>query len=361
MLMQKNRLGLSSKQLLKTTLPSLSADSSEGLASVCLLWLLVSTIFPFLLLQVPSLTKSTAVYMGEISPTEIRGSLLVLEEWFIVVGAITAFWITYGTRYIPSEWGFRLPFLLQIIPAIYLGVAAIWMPPSPRWLCQKGRDAEALATLSKLRCLPQDHSDVQAELLDIQIEAQFQRQVMATNHKVSMDRREEIPVLKDLAGFLDLFKPRCRKRTAVGVALVFFQQFVGINACMPSFCAFLQPHSLTYPLVIYYAPTIFTSIGLSYERSLLMSGIMNIIQLVGVTASIPLMDKVGRKPLLMFGAIGMLASQLCLAILVGLYSDSWPEHSAQGWVGVAFICEFTACTPLLPPPFPPLLSHSLPI
>lgn len=71
-----------------------------------------------------------------------------------------------------------------------------------------------------------------------------------------------------------------------------------------------------------------------------MSGIMNIIQLVGVTASIPLMDRVGRKPLLMFGAIGMLASQLCLAIEVGLYTDSWSSHSAQGWVGVAFICEY---------------------
>lgn len=92
--------------------------------------------------------------------------------------------------------------------------------------------------------------------------------------------------------------------------------------------------------MIYYAPTIFSSIGLSYERSLLMSGIMNIIQLVGVTASIPLMDRVGRKPLLMFGAIGMLASQLCLSIEVGLYTDSWSSHSAQGWVGVAFICEY---------------------
>ena len=70
-----------------------------------------------------------------------------------------------------------------------------------------------------------------------------------------------------------------------------------------------------------------------------MSGIMNIIQLVGVTASIPLMDRVGRRPLLMFGAIGMLASQLCLSIEVGLYSDSWPAHAAQGWVGVAFICK----------------------
>ena len=167
--------------------------------------------------------------------------------------------------------------------------------------------------------LPKDDPSVQAEWYDIQVEAQFQRNVMAKNHNISTDRRQEVPVLKDFAGFLDLFKSRARKRTACGVALVFFQQFVGINA------------------LIYYAPTIFSSIGLSYERALLMSGIMNIIQLVGVTASIPLMDRLGRKPLLMLGAIGMLASQLCLAIEVGLYQHSWPSHSAQGWVGVAFI------------------------
>ena len=104
------------------------------------------------------------------------------------------------------------------------------MPPSPRWLCQKGRDVEALAVLSRLRQLPQDHPNVQAELIDIQVDAQFQRSVMAKNQNISDDRREEVPVLKDLAGFLDLFKSHCRKRTAVGVALVFLQQFVGINA-----------------------------------------------------------------------------------------------------------------------------------
>lgn len=91
--------------------------------------------------------------------------------------------------------------------------------------------------------------------------------------------------------------------------------------------------------VIYYAPTIFSSIGLSYNTSLLMAGIMNILQLVGVSASIPLMDPAGRKPLLIFGGAGMLASQLCLAIIVGLYSQSWATHSAQGWVGVGFICK----------------------
>ena len=71
-----------------------------------------------------------------------------------------------------------------------------------------------------------------------------------------------------------------------------------------------------------------------------MAGIMNIIQLVGVSLSIPLMDKVGRKKLLIFGSVGMFASQLCLAIIVGLYSKTWATHAAQGWVGVAFICKW---------------------
>lgn len=97
------------------------------------------------------LSMVVPLYISEISPVEIRGSLLVLEEVSIVTGIILAFWFTYFTRYIPSEWSWRLPFLLQMVPAFILRTGILFLPFSPRWLVACGRDHEALETLSKLR------------------------------------------------------------------------------------------------------------------------------------------------------------------------------------------------------------------
>ena len=80
------------------------------------------------------------LYISEISPPEIRGTLLVLQELSIVTGIVIAFYITYGTRYIASEWSWRLPFLIQMTPAIALAAGVAFLPFRPRWLCQQGRD-----------------------------------------------------------------------------------------------------------------------------------------------------------------------------------------------------------------------------
>lgn len=102
------------------------------------------------------LSMVVPMYISEVSPPEIRGSLLVLEEFSIVFGIIVAFWITFGTRYIQSEWAWRLPFLLQMIPAVLLAIAVLFLPFSPWWLASKGRDKESLASLCKLRRVPRD-------------------------------------------------------------------------------------------------------------------------------------------------------------------------------------------------------------
>ena len=110
------------------------------------------------------------LYISEISPPEIRGALLVLEELCIVTGIVVAFWITYGTRYMTGEWSWRLPFLLQMIPGGVLGVGILFLPFSPRWLVSKGRDIDALKALGKLRSLPTTDTRIQQEWFDIRAE-----------------------------------------------------------------------------------------------------------------------------------------------------------------------------------------------
>ncbi len=74
------------------------------------------------------LSMVAPLYISEISPPEIRGALLVLEELSIVTGIVIAYWITYGTRYMAGEWAWRLPFLLQLIPGFILGAGILLLP-----------------------------------------------------------------------------------------------------------------------------------------------------------------------------------------------------------------------------------------
>ncbi|KAL2867426.1 sugar porter family MFS transporter [Aspergillus lucknowensis] len=265
------------------------------------------------------LSMVAPLYISEISPPECRGALLVLEEFCIVLGIVIAYWITYGTRYMAGEWAWRLPFLLQMVPGFILLAGVIVLPFSPRWLASKGRNEEALACLSKLRRLPGSDHRIQQEVLDIQIEVRFHKELNAEKHPKLQGPGFRNTILQELASWGDCFKSGCWRRTQVAVLVMFFQQFVGINA------------------LIYYSPTLFKTMGLEYDMQLLMSGIINVTQLVGVVTSVWTMDALGRRPLLLWGAAIMGISHIIIAALVGIYSDNWPAHRTQGWTSVAFL------------------------
>ncbi|KXS94355.1 hypothetical protein AC578_3177 [Pseudocercospora eumusae] len=270
-------------------------------------------------LGIGMLSMVAPLYISEISPPEIRGSLLVLEEFSIVTGIVIAFWITYGTYYMAGEWAWRLPFLLQLIPGFVLGIGILFLPFSPRWLASRGRDDEALLNLAKLRQLPPTDRRVQLEWFDIRAEVALHKEISAERHPKLQDGSKASRFKLELASWMDCFKRGCYRRTHVGVGIMFFQQFVGINA------------------LIYYSPTLFETMGLDYNMRLIMSGVLNCLQLVGVTSSLWTMDRFGRRPLLMAGSAAMFVAHLIISILVGKFSDDWPAHRAQGWASVAML------------------------
>lgn len=116
----------------------------------------------------------------------------MLEDFTIVFGIVVMYYIvcffihsssailfptdsflspqTYATRLIPSQWAFRLPFLVQIAPGLVLAVAVCYLPYSPRWLAHKGRDEDCLDTLARLRRLPRSDKRVVAEWLNVRAE-----------------------------------------------------------------------------------------------------------------------------------------------------------------------------------------------
>ncbi|KAG5353532.1 hypothetical protein C0989_005979 [Termitomyces sp. Mn162] len=113
-------------------------------------------------LGVGSLSMAVPLYNAEIAPPEVRGSLVALQQLAITFGIMISFWIDYGTNFIggtgigQTEAAWRLPLALQLVPAVILGVGILFMPFSPRWLVNQGRDDEALAVLSRARGLPSD-------------------------------------------------------------------------------------------------------------------------------------------------------------------------------------------------------------
>ncbi|KAH7378846.1 general substrate transporter [Pyrenochaeta sp. MPI-SDFR-AT-0127] len=266
-----------------------------------------------------ALATIAPLYISEIAPPEIRGALLVLQEFSIVLGIVIAFWTTYGTRFMASEWSWRLPFLLQMLPGFVLGIGIVFLPFSPRWLCAKSRDEEALEVLGKLRRLPTTDPRVVQEWCEIRAEVVFNQEVSCEKHPDLQAATRANRIKLELASWADCFRHGCWRRTVVGVGIMFFQQFVGINA------------------LIYYSPSLFETLGQGYEMQLLLSGIINCTQLVGVVTSLWTMDRFGRRPLLLTGAALMFICHLIIAVLVGKFGGQWADYAAEGWVAVAFL------------------------
>ncbi|KAL2829612.1 hypothetical protein BJY01DRAFT_240609 [Aspergillus pseudoustus] len=262
------------------------------------------------------------LYISEIAPPEIRGTLLVMQELSIVVTIVAAFYTTYGTRFIPGEWSWRLPFLIQIFPAVILGIGVPFLPYSPRWLVGRGRDDEALATLCKLRGVDTSDARVLREWIEIRSEIAYCEQASKERHPKLHNGSMYNCAMLHVLSYMDYFRKGCLKRTLVGIGLMFFQQFGGVNA------------------PIYYSPSLFEGMGLEYEMKLHMSGVINLCQIVACFWSLWGMDRFGRWPLLFGGATYMIISHLIIAVLISQFRHNWPSHTTEAWVCVAFLCFF---------------------
>ncbi|KIM23971.1 hypothetical protein M408DRAFT_27419 [Serendipita vermifera MAFF 305830] len=256
-----------------------------------------------------ALSMLCPLYISEMASPETRGSLISLEQFSIVSGVVLGFWVGFATRTLDGAASWRIPLGLQVVLGLQLAIGALWLPPSPRLLVFRGKETEALKTLARLR--DRDESDplLQLELAEMRVEARLAYHFV----KEGGD------------GWLDLFGPNLISRTMIGVAAMFFQQWSGINA------------------LLYYGPLLMARIGLEGDSvSLIMSGFINIVQLLAVVPAMFLLDSVGRKPLLRVGTVLMALSHLTVAILIYIGSEDWPSHQMLAWGAVGSIYMFTA-------------------
>lgn len=123
-----------------------------------------------------------------------------------------------------SHRAWRLPFLLQMLPGLILGIGALFLPFSPRWLASRGRFKEALQNLSRLRQLPETDPRLQLEAIDIKTEVLLHQELNRERHPSLQDPSLSSRFKLELASWTDCFRPGCRSRTHIGIMIMFFQQ-----------------------------------------------------------------------------------------------------------------------------------------
>ncbi|KAH7155669.1 general substrate transporter [Dactylonectria estremocensis] len=267
------------------------------------------------------------LYNAELSAPELRGFLVSFYQFCTILGIMLSFWIGYGSNYIggpgdgQSDMAWMLPSIIQGIPAVLLAFGIWWLPFSPRWLVKKGRDQEALKTLSYLRKLPEDHELIQVEFMEIKAECLFEQRTFAKSFPNLAAKEEGNMWIREFAGYYQIVKTWDNlKRVATAWLVMFWQQWSGIDA------------------IIYYASNVFQSLGLTGgTQALLATGVTGVVFMVSTLPAMAIIDKVGRKPMLIVGSVVMWISMVLAGIIVAVYHHDWNAHAAAGWTAVAFI------------------------
>lgn len=177
------------------------------------------------------------LYNAELAPPEIRGLLVSLQQLATTIGIMSAYWIAYGTNYIggtgetQSDWAWRLPLIIQGIPAIILAIGVWMMPYSPRWLVKDGQGDYALRTLSRLRGRLIDDPLIQVEFLEIRSECEFAFRAFEKKFPHLTGSSKRNPWVREILQYIPIFKARDSfKRVAIASLVMFFQQWSGIDS-----------------------------------------------------------------------------------------------------------------------------------
>ncbi len=206
---------------------------------------------------------SVPLYISEISPTKIRGTLVSMFQLLITVGILAAYLSdnVFADNNNLECW--RPMLWVGVVPALILFIGMFFMPETPRWLMSKGREEEAKKVLDRI----EDPEFVDASMA-------------AMKSDIAIDRDQE--------GFRVIFKPWLRNALIIAVGIMFFQQFVGINT------------------VIYYSPKIFLAAGFQgAEAAIAASVIVGAVNVFFTIVSLFVIDKLGRRKLFFIGVSGI--------------------------------------------------------
>ena len=213
------------------------------------------------------------LYIAEIAPADRREALVSLNQLMITIGILLSYIV--GVAFTPIE-GWRWMFGVALIPALVLFFGMLRLPESPRWHFNQGQTDRARAVLGRTRS-PE--------------EVDFELREMEEIRRAEEEQEERV-------GYAELLSPYVRPALIIGLGLAIFQQITGINT------------------VIYYAPTILQGVGFSEGGAIAATALGVGVVNVGFTVlAVYIIDRAGRRPLLIIGLIGMIISLALLGVV----------------------------------------------
>ena len=231
------------------------------------------------------------LYIAEVAPPERRGALVSLNQLAITVGILASYFVGYAFA---ESGAWRWMVGLGAVPGVILGLGLWVLPESPRWLMKRGREPEARRVLIRARA---DE---------------------AVEHEVA-EIRDDLTREGAQFGWSALLTPAMRRPLILGIGLAILQQTTGINT------------------VIYYAPTIFSAVGFASASSAILAttgvGVVNVVLTI---VALRLVDRVGRRPLLLGGLAGMAVSLCLFAAAFAVGADS----PLLKWVAVGSLTTY---------------------
>ncbi|HPO12805.1 MAG TPA: sugar porter family MFS transporter [Candidatus Hydrogenedentes bacterium] len=239
------------------------------------------------------------LYISEIAPASIRGRLVSINQFAIILGFLVVYCVNALVAWLGggaggeawnTAYGWRWMMGSEILPAVVFLALLFWVPESPRWLVKRGQTERALSILARVSGLEAAHKEV----ADIS------------------------GTIAQEGGSLALLSKRgVRKVLCIGIVLAVLQQITGINT------------------VLYYAPEIFKSAGFGSAAAIYQTVMVGVVNLSFTVVAILVVDRVGRKPLLITAAAGM-------GISLFLLGGAFEFHHAQGLWVVVFVLAYVA-------------------
>lgn len=246
--------------------------------------------------------QSVPVYLSEMAPAKLRGSLNIGFQMAITIGILAASLVNYGTAKMRSN-GWRVSLVLAAVPALIMTVGSFFLPDTPNSMIERGLPDQARELLKKIR----GTSNVQEEFDDI-VEASEASQKVTSPWKTIMERRY-------------------RPQLVVTLFIPFFQQLTGIN------------------VIMFYAPVLFKTLGFGDTASLMSAVVTGVVNMIATFVSIFTVDKFGRRVLLLAGGIQMMICQVGVGLLISaVFGTSGVGSFSKGLgdITLALICVYVA-------------------
>ncbi|ORX53197.1 arabinose-proton symporter [Hesseltinella vesiculosa] len=270
-----------------------------------------------------SLSLLGPLYQSEVAPPDIRGSIVSIYKLSVTIGVAASFWVGYGTSHVPGDMAWRLPLLVQVAAGTLMLIGVFFLPFSPRWLMQAGREEEAHRVLVRLRRA----TDVDQEWKEIRTMTLFEQHI-EEQQLAEMDQGnpdQKVSALrhwchKECIRYANVLRHGMWKRVLIGSLVMFFQQWLGLNS------------------IIYYAPLIIHNLGITDTSvKLFATGIIGVVMVISCFMTVFVIDLFGRRLILMLGTVAVFICMVIIGTLCTIFAQSWPEHLPEGWLCIALI------------------------